>query len=182
MVKIRNKVFNSLIYKLSLLLLTVFLIIILITSACKIYSFTGASISPDIKTVSIQYFQNRASVINPTLSQTFTEMLKDKFTSQTSLRLVNGTGDIDFEGEIVTYSITPQAVQGNQTAALSRLTIGVHVKFSNSKDPKQDFDLQFSNYGDFQSSQNITTIEDDLVKTISTKIIDDIFNKSVANW
>ena len=149
---------------------------------CKVYSFTGASISPNIKTVSIQYFQNHAPVINPTLSQVFTEMLKDKFTSQTNLNLINGIGDLNFEGEIVNYSITPQAVQGNQTAALSRLTITIHVKFTNSKEPKQDFDLQFSNYEDFASSQNIAVIENDLIKTINTKIIDDIFNKSVANW
>jgi len=158
------------------------IIIIFTLVSCKIYSFTGASISPDIKTASIQYFQNRAPIIQPSLSQNFTEMLKDKFASQTNLELINGVGDLDFEGEIINYNISPIAVQGNETAALNRLTITVHVKFTNSKDPKQNFDMQFSNYEDFESSKNINSIEEELIKTINTKIVDDIFNKSVANW
>lgn len=161
----------------------ILLVIISFTfNACKIYSFTGASIAPDIKTISIQYFPNHAPIIQPSLSQTFTEMLKDKFSSQTSLRLTNGMGDLNLEGEIISYNINPQAIQGNETAALNRLTITVHVKFTNSKDSKQDYDSQFSSYADFESSKNISTIEDELIKTISTKIIDDIFNKSVVNW
>ena len=98
------------------------------TTSCKInYSFTGASISPDIKTVSIQYFPNMARLVNPNLSQVFTESLKEKFLSQTNLSLVNNIGDLNFEGEIVEYYTKPMAIQGDETAALNRLTIKIRV-------------------------------------------------------
>lgn len=146
------------------------------------YSFTGASISPDIKTVAIQYFPNRAPNFQPTLSQTFTETLKDKFTSQTNLQLSNSNADLTFEGEIKDYRVEPLAIQQNQTASLNRLTVTVRVKFSNSKNPKQDFDTAFSRFEDFESTKSLDSVEKDLITKIVKQLVDDIFNKSVVNW
>ncbi|MBI5218545.1 MAG: LptE family protein [Bacteroidia bacterium] len=155
----------------------------IIFTACKVsYSFTGASISPDTKTVAIQYFPNRAPNFQPILSQEFTEALKDKFTSQTSLQLINSTGDLNFEGEIKDYRVEPLAIQQNQTASLNRLTITVRVKFSNSKNPKQDFDTSFSRYEDYESSKSLDSVEKELIKQIVKQLVEDIFNKSVVNW
>jgi len=155
---------------------------IVIVTSCKIgYSFTGASISPDIKTISIDYFPNHALLVNPSLSQTFTEALKDKFVSQTSLELVNDEGDLQFSGAITRYTTTPAAITGD-LATQTRLTITIQVKYTNTKDSNQDFDRAFSQYADYPSSESLDAVEDQLISDIVGKITDDIFNKSVSNW
>lgn len=151
-------------------------------AGCHVYSFTGASVSPDIKTVSIQFFPNRAAIVQPALSNAFTETLKDKFVSETSLTLVKESGDLNFEGAIIDYNTQPIAIQGNENAALNRLTITVSVKFTNVKDSKQDFETNFSRYADYDSRKSLTTVELDLAKQINTQLVDDIFNKAVVNW
>ena len=96
-------------------------------AGCGVYSFTGASIPPEAKTISIQFFPNRAQLVEPTLSPLFTDALRDQFVNQTNLELVDRNGDLAFDGEIVEYRTSPVAIQGDQTAALNRLTIGVNV-------------------------------------------------------
>lgn len=152
--------------------------------SCKInYSLTGTSIAPDVKTFSVQDFPNRAPMYVPTLSQSFSEKLKDKLLTQTSLQLVtSGVGDLDYAGEITGYTVTPIAVTGSETAAQNRLTISVKVTFTNTKDPKQDFVKSFSNYEDFDASESIEDVEQELIDQILEKITEDIFNNSVANW
>lgn len=169
--RIRNKYLVH-----AMLLLAVFL------SACGVYSFTGTSISPEIKTVSIGYFQNRATTIQPSLSQVFTEKMKDKFVSQTNLTLTNGAGDLQFEGSITDYFTQPTAIQGNEQAALNRLTINVKVKFVNTKDEKQSFETVFSRFTDYDSRANLATVETELINEICNQLVDDIFNKAVINW
>ncbi|MBQ1733135.1 MAG: LptE family protein [Bacteroidales bacterium] len=146
------------------------------------YSFTGADISPDTKTFTVELFPNRASLVQPTLSNVFTETLKDKFLTATSLHLVNENGDLYFEGEITNYNVTAQAYQGNETSALTRLTIGVRVRFTNNIEPSKSFESSFSRYADFESSQNLSAVEGELMQQICDELVDDIFNKSVANW
>jgi hypothetical protein len=146
------------------------------------YSFTGASISPDDKTVTVQYFPNNAPLIQPSLSQVFTEKLKDKFVSQTNLNLVNKGGDLYFEGAITGYDIKPMAIQGNDQAALNRLTITVSVKFVNKKDEKRSYETSFTRYTDYASTINLSTVEDDLIKDVTTQLVGDIFNKAFINW
>ena len=152
--------------------------------SCKInYSFTGGNIDyTKIKTISILYFPNNAPIVQSSLSQEFTEALRDKFNNQTKLNLVSKNGDLNLEGSITGYSTQPVAIQGNETAALNRLTITVSVKFTNSHDDKQNFEQTFSRYADFQSSQNLSSVEDGLIKEINNALVEDIFNKSVVNW
>jgi len=150
---------------------------------CKIYySFSGASISPEVKTVSVQFFPNRASIVNPTLSQDFTDALKDKIKGQTSLIFENDLGDVNFEGEISDYSTQPLSITGEQRAALNRFTITVKVKFSNAIDPDQDFDSSFSRYRDYDSSKDLSDVEQDLITEILKDLTEDIFNKAFVNW
>ncbi len=155
---------------------------IMVVTGCKNYSFTGASVSPDVKTVSIPFFPNRASLVQPTLSQAFTEKLRDKFTSQTNLTLKDGGADLIFEGHISDYQTNPTAIQGNDNAALNRLTISVMVKFINTKDPKQDFETSFSRFADFSASQNFASVEQELINQINSQLVDDIFNRAMVNW
>lgn len=163
----------------------IFLILsLLFISACKVnYSFTGASVSPNAKTISIHYFPNNASLVVPTLSRVFTDALRDYFTSQTNLVLVDYNGDLDIEGAITGYSVQPVAIQGNETAALNRLTIQVKVAFLNKTNEKQNFkDVTFSRFLDYPSSQSLNTVQDQLISDIDDQLIQDIFNKTVVNW
>ena len=160
-----------------------FLALALLLGGCSVkYSFTGASISPEVKTVSIASFPNVASLVNPTLAASFTEALKEKFVTQTSLSLQNFGGDLEFAGEITTYDVAPVAIQGNETAALNRLTIAVHVKFVNLRDDKANFDRSFSAYEDYSANRPFSDVEGELVATIQEKLVEDIFNAAVANW
>jgi len=151
-------------------------------SGCSInYTASGASYG-EAKSFSVQYFQNRAPIVAPSLSQTFTENLKDRFISQTPLNLVTDLGDMNFEGEIVDYSTSPLSIQQDDSPAQNRLTITVHVKFTNSTEPKFDFDSNFSRYRDYPSSQELSQVENELIEEIVVELIDDIFNKAVVNW
>jgi len=164
-----------------LIIITIFALGIL--NSCKpSYSFTGASIPEDVKTVSVQTFQNFAPLANVNLTQTFSEALKNKFISQTNLDLVADDGDLQFDGSITDYRIIPVAIQGNETAALNRLTITVKVKFENLKDEEQNFESSFTRYADFDSSKNLAEVEDLLIRDINDQLTQDIFNKAVSNW
>ena len=161
-----------------------FLIIItIIFNGCKVnYSFTGASIPEDVKTVSVKTFENFAPLTNPNYSQLFTEALKDIFLTQTNLNLVSTNGDLQFEGSITDYKITSVAIQGNETAALNRLTITVNTKFTNTKDNIQSYESKFTRFADFSSSSSLSSVEDELMKEINTQLTQDIFNQAVSNW
>jgi hypothetical protein len=151
--------------------------------SCRVsYSFTGASISPMVKTVSITYLQNNASLVVPTLSRTITDALRDYFTSQTNLVLVDRGGDLMLDGSITQYVVQPVAIQGNETAAMNRLTIVVSVKFVNKTDTKQFWETTFSRYQDYASSYNLSSVQDGLIKDITDQLVQDIFNKAVVNW
>lgn len=156
----------------------------LIMNSCKVsYNLTGASISPEVKTVSIQYFENRAPLGIANLGQMLTDDLKDKFKSQTSLAVVEDMGHLNFEGEITGYEPSrPVAIQNNEVAAQNRFTITVRVKFTNEKDPKLNYDTSFSRYKDWDSTQDLASVEEQLVEEILELIIEDIFNKAVVNW
>ncbi len=155
---------------------------LLLASSCGVYSFTGASIAPDVKSFTVDYIKNRASVANPTLSQVMTQKLKDKFISQTNLAPVKAEGDLRFEGYISDYTTQPIAIQSNDQAAQNRLTITVFIKFMNTKDDKQNFETSFSRFADYSSNRDLSTVEAGLIENISSQIIDDIFNKAVVNW
>lgn len=164
---------KKLLYILSLLIITSF-------SSC--YTFSGASIAADVKTVTIAFFPTYAANANPNLSQLFTQALQDKFNSLTNLQQVTKDGDLNFEGEITSYTVNPQNIQADETAASNRLTVYVTVRFTNTKDESQNFDTSFSAFADFEASENLINVEEGLIKKINDQLTQDIFNKSVTNW
>ena len=169
------------------LLFSTLFFLIFFLNGCKInYSFSGANISPEIKTVSVQYFQNRVTpgngFVNPNFSQTFTDALKDKIKVQTSLNFATDLGDVDFEGEITRYEAEPLAVTGLEVAELNRFTITVRVKYTNVVNPDESFDTQFSRYEDYESSKDLQSVEQDLSEKILEQITEDIFNQAFVNW
>jgi len=149
---------------------------------CGAYSFTGASISPETKTISIDRFPNNALTVEPTLSQKFTDDLRDKFVRETSLILVAGNGDLQIDGSITGYRTSPVAIQGDETAALNRLTITVEVNFVNTNDDSKSFKSSFSRHADYPSTQNLNDVQEGLIENVNTILIQDIFNKAVVNW
>lgn len=166
------------IFKLSICLLLSFTLF----TKCGVYSFSGVSISPEVKTVSIDFFPNMAPLVVPLLSNTFTDALQQKFITQTRLLLVTSDGDIALSGEIRGYDIAPTAVTGDDVASKNRLTIRVRVKFENKIDPNQNYDREFSAYEDFPGTQSITQVQNVLIERIVETLSENIFNASVANW
>ena len=127
-------------------------------------------------------FENKAPLINPTLAVDVTEKIKDVFISQSSLRLATYDGDMIFEGTIAQYDVRPVAIQGNETAASNRLTIGIKVKYTCEKYPEDSWEKTFSQFSDFGSTQNLSDVEQELVKDIVARLGQDVFNKALSNW
>lgn len=167
--------YKKLIY--SLFLIPLFLGII----GC--YSFTGSSLDPRIKTAYIKQFPNYAPLQNPNLSQSFSNALQLRFEQRTSLTLVNNdNADIIIDGEITGYDVTPTSVVSGDRAAQNRLTITVKVRYENKIQEDKSFSKTFSDYEDFDASQSLIQVQDDLVDKIDKRLIDQIFNAIVADW
>lgn len=146
------------------------------------YSFSGASIPLEAKTVSVPYFPNNAPMVAPSLSSTLTDALQDKFARQTKLQLVSTGGDLAFEGEITNYTSTPAAITSAETAAMNRLTITVKVKFTNIYEPQNNYNKSFSAFAEYDATSLLQDIQDTLITEICEQLVQDIFNAAVANW
>ena len=158
-------------------------ILLLTQSSCKVtYSFSGVNISPEVRTYTVDYFPNRAPIVQAQLSQLFTDALIDKIQANTSLDLTTDGGDVRFSGEITNYETRPTAITGQETAARNRLTITVRVKYENLVLPELDYDTSFSRYEDYDASKNLTDVEGELIDLIVENLIEDIFNRAFVNW
>jgi hypothetical protein len=161
---------------------TLFLISALLFIACGAYSFTGGN-TGDAKTIQIDFFPNQASLVEPALTQRFTNSLQDLFTRQTNLTLTGSNGDLHFSGEITDFRITPMSGTSNQTAAQNRLTVTVNVRFENKLEVKDDFEKTFSFYSDFGANSQLTgSVLEAALDEIVERLTQDIFNASVAKW
>ena len=149
---------------------------------CGLYSFQGGKLSPGLETVSIERFENNASLVVPTLAVDLTEALKDKFQSQSNLKLRDYDGDLQFSGSISGYSVSPVAIQGDETAAQNRLSVSVRVVYDNSQYPEQSWQNTFTQFQDFDSNLNLSDVEAELLLTIIDQLTTDIFNKVLSNW
>lgn len=146
------------------------------------YSFTGASIPPEAKTISVKPFPNYAATVNPQLSQKLYDELSQMFSTQTSLNVISSSGDLQISGEISDYNTRASSVSSDDNVATNRLTITIKVSFTNRYDPDTDFDQSFSRYKDYNAALDFSSVEQSLVAEIVTELCEDIFNKSVVNW
>ena len=154
-----------------------------LVQSCGIYSFTGTSIQPDVKSITINYFEYKALKVNPTLSNSITEALKDKFTKMTKLEQVDMDGDLEIIGEVTGYDVKATAITANEQAAQNRLTVNVKIAFIDRKYPENSFENKsFSAYADFDAMQQLDAVESTLCEEIIEKLCEDIFNATVANW
>lgn len=154
-----------------------------IVQSCGIYSFTGTSIQPDVKTVTINYFEYKALKVNPSLSNDITTALQDKFLKLTKLEQVDMDGDLEITGAVTGYDVKTAAVTANEQAAQNRLTVSVKISFVNRKYPEDDFDdKSFSAFADFDAMTSLDAVEATLCEEIIEQLCEDMFNATVANW
>lgn len=161
-----------------------FILAILVLSGCG-YKFNGASIPPDMKTISVAYMENNAQLVNPELSQLLTESLKERIRTQSRLSIVQTGGDASFEGRITGYDIKPISIQDNARpiAGANRLTITMTVKYTSTKNTKQSFDQQFTAFTDFSlAGRPFQAQERELVRLVTIQLIENIFNRAFAQW
>ncbi len=146
------------------------------------YSFTGASISPDTKTFSVEPFVNRANIVQPILASELTNALVNKVNSSTTLTQIDSEADVSFSGTIEGYSVSPSSIGADDRAAKNRLTITIRVVFKNNKNPKANYQTRFSRFKEYDSSFSLSDVEESLIKEINEELIEDVFNKSFVNW
>ncbi|HIZ86626.1 MAG TPA: hypothetical protein IAC03_00470 [Candidatus Coprenecus pullistercoris] len=151
-------------------------------SGCGIYSFSGTSIQPDVKTIAVEYFQNNALKVNPTLASNLTDALIDQYRRLTPLDILTENGDLNVSGEITSYDTRPMAVSADEVATQNRLTVNVKIYFTNRLHPEEDFEKSFSAYADYDSNQLLDAVEGSLCDEIIDILVEDIFNATVANW
>lgn len=160
-----------------------YLILASILSSCSVsFTLNGASVPDNLKTFSVQYFENRAPLINPSISQNFTEGLKDRISNESRLTMENKDGDIEFSGEITGYSVRPMAIQADAVSAETRLTMTVKVRYRNFKDPKDNWESSFSAYQEYSSEKSINDVEEELTGIIIEELTENIFNKAFSDW
>jgi len=150
--------------------------------SCGFYSFSGISIAADIKTFQVDFFRNKAARVIPGIDQRFTNALQDRIMNQTSLDLVNTDGQLIYEGEITRYMVVPTSNTSDQTAALNRMTIGVQLRFTNTKDDKENLERSFSYFYDFDANQTEELVMEQALETIYDQITQDIVTATLAKW
>jgi Lipopolysaccharide-assembly len=150
---------------------------------CKAkYSLSGATIPIEAKTVSVAFFANNTTLGSPSISQNFTEKLRDVVSGQTNLALMKNNGDLQFEGNITDYNIAPVAIQSTDQAAYNRLTITVSVKYFNKFDATKNFEQLFSRFADYKANEPLSSKESELLVEINRQLTEDIFNRAFNNW
>ena len=154
----------------------------LLVASCGIYSFTGTSIQPDVKTITIPYVEYKAMRVNPSLAGDLTEALQEKVRKLTRLEQVDMDGDLEIGGEVTGYDVKATAVTADEVAAQNRLTVTIKVKYMNRKYPDEDFEKTFSAYSDYDSTQSLDAVESTICAEIIEKLVDNVFNATVANW
>ncbi len=133
-------------------------------------------------TISVDVFPSYASLASPTLSQSFTEALRDIFQSQGKYQMINRNGDISITGAITGYAVKPVSIQSTEVAASNRLTISVKVTYQNSIEEDKNFEKSFSRFADFDANQSLSTVEDALITEINEQLVQDIFNRTLGDW
>ncbi len=159
-----------------------YIAIAVLVSSCGIYSFSGTSIQPDVKTITIPYVEYTALRVNPSLSNDLTEALKEKYRKLTRLEEVDVDGDLELVCTVTGYDVKATAVTANEMASQNRLTVTVKVEFSNKKYPEDDVSNNYSAYEDFDATLSLDAVESGLCETIIEKLVEDIFNATVAQW
>jgi hypothetical protein len=158
------------------------LLVMLLFASCEIrYSFSGGQFS-GAKTFSVSYLKPQTALASPTYSQRLTENFKDVMLSQSPLSLSETNGDLQFEGSVTNYVVAPMAIQSNETASLTRLSITIKIKYTNKLEPDLNFEKSFTKFADFAATESLFAVQEDLWKQINDQLAQEIYNASVGNW
>ena len=169
--------------RLKLIIICLFTCIVLLFQSCGVYSLSGASIPEEMKTISVQFFENNATLVVPYLANQFTEALKERIRNQSALSIERGEADANFEGRITDYSVRPVAIQGNERAGLTRITVTVNVKYTNTLKPEFNFEESFNASQEFSLNQGpLESQQQKLITVINRQLSELIFNRAFANW
>ncbi|MBO6517856.1 MAG: hypothetical protein JJ975_15025 [Bacteroidia bacterium] len=162
----------------------IILLVLLTTqiSSCGIYKFNGVTIPPEIETVSVAFIENKATIVAPTLSPTLTDNLRNKFLTQTNLRLIEENGDFSIEGSVTDYTVSPVGAADNSTASKNRLQVTIQMTLVSEKAKNLEFSQRFTQFEDFDASTSLADVEADLIETISDNLAQEVFNKAALNW
>ena len=153
------------------------------TSCTVSYKFNGASIDySKTKTIAIADFPNIAESVYPPLANQFMEALRDIYSRQTRLQVLKRGGDLELEGEIIGYDITPMAISADSYAAETKLTLTIKVRFTNNVNPEDSFEKQYSASQNFDSSRMLTDVQEELITLMTQDITESIYNDTVAKW
>ena len=152
--------------------------------SCSISSqFNGASIDySKIRSIAISEFPNNAALVYPALSADLTPGIRDIYQRQTRLEVSRKSGDLELEGEITGYALTPMAISADSYSAETKLTITVKVRFTNNVNPEESFDKTYSAYQTFESSQMLSDVQEELCNAMIKEIAENIYNDTVARW
>ncbi len=161
-----------------------FVVVVVVSISCTVsYKFNGGNIDyAKTKSISIVDFINTSELVYAPLSQEFSEKLRDAYTKTTRLQLLKKGGDLHLEGEIVGYELTPIGIGVDTYAAQTKLTVTINVRFTNNKNPEDDFEKKYTAYQTFDSNSLLTAVQDELHKVIIDEIVDNIYNDTVAKW
>ncbi len=151
-------------------------------SGCGIYSFSGTSIQSDVKTICIEPVVNKATKVNPALANMLTEGLNDKFRKLTKLEQVTEAGDLNLLVTVESYDVRAAAITAGEVAAMNRLTVTCKINFTNVLHPEDNVEQSVAGYEDYDSNNSLDMVEGTLCETIVKKLVDDIFNATVAQW
>lgn len=158
------------------------LLLLIALASCRVnYSFTGGD-PGNARTLSVDLFQTGAPLASPNVAQVCTETVRDLLLAQTPLKLARTEGDVQYTGTIVGYNVQPVSIQANESAALNRLTITLNVVYVHTLDPTKNTTFTVSRFADYNSTQDLVTVEEQLVRTISNQLAQDIFDRTLGNW
>lgn len=156
-----------------------------VLAACSIsYKFNGASINYDkVKTISFENFPNRsAAFVWGPMESMFNTALQDIYMQQTRLKQTRQGGDLELSGEITNYDAYNKGVGADGYSTMAELRMTVNVRFVNNTNHAEDFEQQFSASREYDSSQQLSSVQEGLVNEMIDEIVDQIFNATVANW
>ena len=162
--------------------INLFVIIAFVVGLSSCYSFKGASLDPNLKTIQVSNIRMETAGGPTNLGLTVNEKLKEYFQRNTVLKLTNQNPDLLVEGTIVGYELTPQAPTTDDKAGLNRLTLRVNFIVTNRLDEEKNFEQEFSFYQDFPQNQTLTQVEKSLIPKLTDQIILDLFNKIAGDW
>jgi len=164
-------------------IVVVALVVAAMPSCLISYRFNGASIDySKTQSISIADFPNNAALVNPNLSNALSEGIRDIFSRQTRLSILPRNGDMELEGEITDYSLTPMAISADSYAAETKLTVTIRVRFTNNKAPEESFEKTYSAFQTFDSARLLTEVQDELCTAMVTELAESIYNDTVARW